>query len=280
MSTTVPDNDPRSAWRRRAFVIIFEADTPAGKAFDIALLVTIALSITAVMLESVRGISGDYGTEIRIAEWVFTALFTVEYVLRLACVRRPTEYARSFFGIVDLLSILPSFVSLILPTTQSLLVIRALRLFRIFRVFKLAQFLGEANVLGEALRSSRRKVLVFLGTVMIIVVIVGTAMFVIEGPERGFTSIPRSMYWTIVTMTTVGYGDMTPQTVLGQVLASLVMITGYGIIAIPTGIVTAEIVSVGRRPVTTRSCPDCVTEGHLPESKYCHDCGAALPPIT
>ena len=189
---------------------------------------------------------------------------------------RALVFARSFFGVVDLFSILPTFLSLLIPGTHSLLVIRALRLIRVFRIFKMAQFLGEANVLGDALRSSRRKILVFLGTVMVIVVIVGTAMFVIEGEESGFTSIPISMYWTIVTMTTVGYGDVTPQTIPGQILAALVMITGYGIIAIPTGIVTAEIVSLGR-PITTRNCPSCLSEGHMYNAQFCRDCGAALP---
>jgi len=266
----------RAAWRRRVFLIIFEADTPAGKGFDVALLVAIVASVVAVMLESVHWIAVQYRPALRIAEWVFTGLFTIEYALRLLCVPRPATYARSFFGIVDLLSILPSYLSLIVPGTHALLVIRTLRFLRIFRVFKLAQFLGEANVLAEALRSSRHKVMVFLGTVMIIVVIFGTAMFVIEGEESGFTSIPKAMYWAIVTMTTVGYGDVTPQTVFGQMLASLVMVTGYGIIAIPTGIVTAEIVSAGKRPITTRSCPTCLTEGHMHNAKFCRDCGAPM----
>lgn len=267
----------RAAWRRRVFVIIFEAETPGGKAFDVALLATIVASILAVMLESVQWISEEYRSALRIAEWSFTALFTVEYVLRLISAPYAIRYARSFLGIVDLLSILPSFVSLVVPGSQSMLVIRALRLLRVFRVFKLAQFLGEANILADALRSSRHKVVVFLGTVMVLVVIVGAAMFVIEGPEHGFTSIPRSMYWAIVTLTTVGYGDVAPQTVPGQILAAFMMITGYGIIAIPTGIVTAEIVSRRDHPVTTRSCPSCLTEGHLRTAKFCRECGATLP---
>jgi voltage-gated potassium channel len=266
----------RAHWRQRAFTIIFEADTPVGKAFDVALLVAIIASVVAVMLESVQWISSEYRFALRVTEWVFTILFSCEYVLRLACVPRATRYARSFFGIVDLLSIAPTYLSLLIPGTHSLLVIRSLRLLRVFRVFKLAHFLGEANVLADALRASMRKVLVFLGTVMLIVVIVGTAMFVIEGKESGFTSIPTSMYWAIVTMTTVGYGDITPKSVPGQILAAIVMITGYGIIAIPTGIVTAEIVSIGRKPLNTRNCPGCFSEGHLPSAKFCRDCGAAL----
>jgi voltage-gated potassium channel len=266
----------RAPWRERVFLIIFEADTPAGKAFDVALLVAIIASIVAVMLESVDWISREYRFSLRVAEWVFTGLFTAEYILRLLCVPRASAYARSFFGLVDLASIAPSFLSLLVPRTHSLLVIRSLRLLRVFRIFKLAQFLGEANVLAEALRASRHKVMVFLGTVLVMVVIFGTAMFVIEGEESGFTSIPRSMYWAIVTMTTVGYGDVAPQTVLGQLLASAIMITGYGIIAVPTGIVTAEIVSLGRKPITTRSCPSCLSEGHLHTAKFCRDCGAEL----
>jgi voltage-gated potassium channel len=266
----------RARWRQRVFVIIFEADTPAGKIFDVALLVAIIASVIAVMLESVDAISHEYRQPLRIAEWVFTGLFSAEYLLRLACVPRASAYARSFFGIVDLASIAPSFISLVIPGTHSLLVIRAVRLLRVFRIFKLAQFLGEANVLAEALRSSRHKVIVFLGTVMVMVVIFGAAMFVIEGKDSGFTSIPKSMYWAIVTMTTVGYGELTPQTVVGQFLAAMIMITGYGIIAIPTGIVTAEIVSLGRASITTRNCPNCLSEGHLNASKFCRDCGAGL----
>jgi voltage-gated potassium channel len=267
---------PRAQWRETLRVIIFEADTPAGKVFDVCLLIAIALSVLAVMMESVDAVAQRHGTLLRRAEWAFTALFTVEYAMRLSAVPHPLHYARSFFGIVDLLSILPSFLSLLLPGSQSLLVIRALRLLRVFRIFKLARFLGEANVLATAIRTSRHKVMVFLGTVLILVVIIGAAMFLIEGGENGFTSVPRAMYWAIVTMTTVGYGDMSPQTVPGQILASAVMIIGYGIIAIPTGIVTAEIVSAAREPITTRCCPECMSEGHLHSARFCKDCGERL----
>jgi voltage-gated potassium channel len=274
--------EPRARWREQLRVIIFEADTPLGKLFDVGLLVTIVLSIIAVMLESVEVIADRHGQFFRRLEWAFTFSFTVEYTLRLICVPKPIRYARSFFGIVDLLAVLPTYMSLLVPGSQSLIVIRALRLLRVFRIFKLARFLGEASVLREALESSRHKILVFLITVIVLVVILGSAMFVIEGAEHGFTSIPRSMYWAIVTMTTVGYGDITPQTVPGQVLAAMVMIIGYGIIAIPTGIVTAEIVR--HQPlVTTRCCPACMTEGHLHSARFCRDCGAELaepdPPI-
>jgi voltage-gated potassium channel len=263
--------------RRRLHIIIFEADTPAGKVFDVTLLCAIALSVIAVMLESVTSITDRFGDELRLAEWIFTLLFTIEYCLRLLCVERPSHYARSFFGIVDLLAILPSYLSLLIPGSQSLLVIRALRLLRIFRIFKLAPFLREANVLLTALRSGSRKVVVFLGTVLVLVAILGTAMYIIEGEEHGFDNIPLSMYWAVVTMTTVGYGDMTPQTPLGRLLSTLVMVIGYGIIAIPTGIVTSEIIQAGRTPVTTRHCPSCLTEGHETSARYCKDCSRKLP---
>jgi voltage-gated potassium channel len=262
--------------RRRLHIIIFEADTPAGKAFDVALLCSVVLSVGAVTLESVNSIAARFGDELRIAEWIFTLLFTVEYALRLYCVEQPRRYARSFFGIVDLLAILPSYLSLVIPGSQSLLVIRALRLLRILRIFKLARFLNEANVLLTALRSGSRKVLVFLGTVLVLVAILGAAMYIIEGEENGFSSIPLSMYWAVVTMTTVGYGDLVPQTVLGRLLSTLVMIIGYSIIAIPTGIVTSEIISAGHKPVTTRHCPSCLTEGHEADAHYCKDCAAPL----
>jgi voltage-gated potassium channel len=218
----------REALRERVREIIFEAG-----------------SVAAVMLESIVDVKTEYDDWLRQAEWVITALFTLEYILRLWCVEAPSRYARSFFGIVDLLAILPTYMSLLLPGSQSLLVIRALRLLRIFRVFKLAHYLGQANVLATALRSSGPKVIVFMGTVLILIVITGSAMYLVEGPEHGFTSIPRSMYWAIVTMTTVGYGDLAPETPLGQVLAALVMLMGYSIIAVPTGIVSAELVQAG-----------------------------------
>lgn len=257
-------------------MVIFEADTPAGKGFDVGLLIAIVASVGAVMLESVAAIRAQHGTTLRVVEWAFTLLFTVEYALRLACVVQPAAYARSFFGLVDLLSIVPTYLSLVLPGSQSLIVIRALRLLRVFRVFKLARFLGEANVILTALRTSRPKVIVFVGTVLILVLILGTAMHLIEGSESGFSSVPQSMYWAIVTLTTVGYGDIAPQTVAGKALAAVVMIMGYSIIAVPTGIVTAEIIEAARSPVTTRACPSCMSEGHLRDARYCRDCGAPL----
>ena len=275
METTTPA--ARASWQILLHQVIFEADTPAGKAFDVALIGVILLSILAVMLETVAAISSTHGVWLRGAEWAITGLFTIEYGLRLACVRQPARYARSLFGIVDLVAILPTYLSLLLPGSQSLLVIRALRLLRVFRIFKLAVYLGEANVLRVALRSSLPKVIVFLGTVLLVVLNVGAAMYLIEGEAHGFTSLPRAMYWAIVTLTTVGYGDIAPQTVLGQTLAAMLMIMGYAIIAVPTGIVSAELIEAGRqRPITTRGCPACLTEGHEPRARYCKDCGASL----
>lgn len=263
--------------RRKIYEIIFEADTPLGKMFDVALLWAILASVAAVCLDSVAALEARYHTAFRVAEWVFTGLFTVEYVLRLACVRQPIRYAVSFYGIVDLLSIMPSYLSLVLPGGHHLLVIRILRLLRVFRVLKLGRYVSESYVLMTAIRNSRPKITVFLFTVLTVVVVIGAAMYLIEGPEHGFTSIPRSMYWAIVTLTTVGYGDITPQTVLGQMLSSTLMILGYGIIAIPTGIVTAELTSVAQpSQLTTRTCPGCLTEGHITSARFCRDCGAPL----
>lgn len=255
--------------------IIFEADTPGGKAFDVALILVILASVLAVSLESIASIRADHGDWLRTAEWAFTAFFTVEYLLRLASVREPLRYATSFYGVVDLLAILPTLLSGVIPGSQSFLVVRALRLLRIFRVFKLGSFLMEADSLATALRASGRKVGVFLSTILILVLILGALMYLIEGEEAGFTSIPRSIYWAIVTVTTVGYGDLTPESVPGQLLAALAMIMGYAIIAVPTGIVTAEFVREARA-VTTRTCPSCVTEGHQWSARFCRDCGAPL----
>ncbi len=269
--------DRRAPWRKQLRVIIFEADTPAGKAFDVALLVVILLSVTIVMAESVKPIRMVFGFELDVAEWTFTLLFTVEYILRLVSVRSPVRYARSFFGIVDVLAILPTFLSLLCPGAESLLVIRGLRLLRVFRVFKLARFLGEASLLGRAMVNSRHKIIVFLGTVLILVTILGSAMYLIEGEDNGFTSVPTSVYWAIVTMTTVGYGDITPQTVAGKTLAAMVMILGYSVIAVPTGIVTAEILETATGGmISSRGCPECLSEGHMANANYCKDCGAPL----
>jgi voltage-gated potassium channel len=263
-------------WRSRLHEVIFEADTPAGKAFDVALLVSIVLSVLAVVAESVSGIRTRHGALLRTLEWIFTFAFTVEYALRLLCVGRPLRYARSFFGIVDLLAILPGYLSLVVSGTQSLLVIRTLRLLRAFRVLKLAHFVAESQELVRALRASARKIIVFLGGVVSLVVIIGASMYLIEGEANGFTSIPQSMYWAVVTMTTVGYGDIAPQTLPGKLLASLVMILGYGIIAVPTGIVSVELAGTRRLPVGTQACPQCGSEGHDVDARHCKFCGAAL----
>lgn len=269
--------DPeRAPWRETLRIVIFEADTPAGKAFDVALLVAIVLSVAGVFLESVAAIRVDHGLALRYIEWAFTVLFTFEYFLRLVCVGRPLRYASSFFGLVDLLAIAPTYASLVVAGAPSLLIIRTLQLLRIFRVLKLVQFLGEARLLREALRASSRKIIVFLGAVVTLVIIVGSMMYIIEGEESGFTSIPQSVYWAIVTMTTVGYGDVAPATVLGKILASAVMITGYGIIAVPTGIVTSELANLWKEAVSTRTCPQCATEGHDPDATYCKHCGSRL----
>lgn len=267
---------PASQLRYRLHEIIFEADTPAGKWFDVALIIAIVTSVLVVMLDSVNDLQLAYGQYFYLAEWTFTLLFTVEYLLRLSCIRRPLKYASSFFGVVDLLSILPTYIGLLLPSGKYLLVIRILRLLRIFRVLKLVQYVGEANYLLRALRASRRKVEVFLLSVLLLMVIFGAVMYIVEGPEHGFTSIPRSVYWAIVTMTTVGYGDISPQTSLGQAIASLVMVLGYGIIAIPTGIVTAQLTAP--QQVSTQSCPECSAEGHAFDAKHCKFCGGQLSP--
>jgi len=275
MSSETPRRRGRD-WRARLHEVIFEAETPAGRAFDVALLVLIVISVIAVSLESVGSVREHWGGWLRAIEWIITVLFTIEYVLRLACVGKPLRYARSFFGIVDLLAILPTYLSLVVSGSQSLAVIRALRLLRVFRVLKLAHFVGEERALGAALRASARKIVIFVGTVLTVTVIVGALMYLIEGPERGFTSIPEATYWAIVTMTTVGYGDIAPQTPLGKLLASAMMILGYGIIAVPTGIVTVEVSHALRSSIRTDACPDCGAEGHAVDAAYCKYCGGKL----
>ncbi|HMQ29756.1 MAG TPA: ion transporter [Chloroflexaceae bacterium] len=272
-ANTQPAQEP---WRRRLHTIIFEADTPAGKTFDIFLLVCILVSVVVVMLDSVGAIRARYGAQLVALEWVFTILFTIEYGLRLLSVRWPLAYARTFFGIVDLLAILPTYLSLLVPGAQYLLVVRVLRLLRIFRIFKLAEYLYEGRTLSRALLAARRKISVFLLTVVTVVIVVGALMYVIEGPERGFTSIPISVYWAVVTMTTVGYGDIAPQTSLGKFVAVAVMLLGYGIIAVPTGIVTLELSRASAPGVSTQACPSCGAEGHDADARFCKRCGSAL----
>jgi voltage-gated potassium channel len=267
---------PPGALRARLHEIIFEADTPEGRLFDLLLLVAIVSSVAVVLLESVPSVRVRAGPTLRALEWGFTILFTIEYFLRLASVGRPLRYARSAYGLIDLIAILPSYVSLVFPGAQSLLVIRLLRLLRVFRVLKLAEYLRESRTLVQALRASWRKIAVFLLAVVTIVVVVGTLMYVIEGERHGFTSIPISIYWAVVTLTTVGYGDLAPATTLGRALAVLLMLTGYGIIAVPTGIVTAELTRVTGQPISTQACPACGTGGHDHDALYCRRCGTKL----
>ena len=281
--TVAPDFEPAAApkhgmapWRIRLHDIIFEADTRAGKAFDVALLVAIVLSVAAVMLESVVEIRNRYGDWLLAVEWFFTILFTIEYAFRLATVARPLRYATSFYGLVDVLAIFPTYLSLFVAGSHSLIVIRALRLLRVFRVLKLAHYMQEAQSLMRALAETRAKITVFLVVIVTIVLIMGSLMYLIEGPESGFTSIPISVYWAIVTMTTVGYGDIAPQTVLGQALASVAMILGYSIIIVPTGVFSVEIVAARQRQISTRACNACGRDGHDYDAVYCKYCGGQV----
>ncbi len=271
-----PSTKRLTGWRAKGHEIIFEADTRWGKAFDVGLILAILLSVAVVLLESVAGIRERHGVLLRRAEWAFTILFTLEYALRLLCIARPARYARSFYGLVDVLAVLPTYLSVMLPGAQAMTVIRTLRLLRVFRVLKLASYVRESEQLLHALALSRRKIEVFLFSVASVVVIFGSLMYLVEGPENGFTSIPRGIYWAIVTLTTVGYGDISPQTPLGQGIAACIMILGYGVIAVPTGIVTAELTRANNGPVTTRACPGCGATGHDPRASYCKFCAQAL----
>lgn len=263
----------RTDRRRQIRHVIFEHDTPAAKAFDVALLVVIVFSVLLVMLESVDEYNDRYATQLLVLEWIVTILFTIEYIARLATVERPARYARSFFGVIDLMAILPVYVSLFIPGAQSLLVIRSLRLLRVFRVFKMAHWLSEANYLIRAIRSSSRKIMVFLIVVVLLNVIVGSTMYLIEGPEHGFDSMFRGVYWSIVTMSTVGFGDIAPSTAPGQVLAAILMIIGYSVIAVPTGIVSAEVAGRAQREI---SCRGCGSAAHSSTARFCDACGFAL----
>ncbi|MFN4349843.1 MAG: ion transporter [Hylemonella sp.] len=289
MSTDTPaasstlENDagrPQTGWRLRLYTVIFESDTRAGRLFDIWLIVFILASVLAVVLGSLPGLPAGQRNILDRLEWLFTALFTLEYLARLACVRQPLRYALSFYGIIDLLALLPTWLALLVPEVHALIDVRVLRLLRVFRIFKLTAYLAEFQALGAALRASRRKVLVFISAVLMIVVVMGTLMYVVEGPANGFTSIPTAVYWAITTMTTVGFGDITPKTDLGRFIASFMMLLGWGTLAVPTGIVTAEMTArrLGSQPVS-RTCPECLKEGHAPEAHYCLHCGTALPQL-
>ena len=267
----------RAAWRDSLAHVIDSTTTRAGRLFDLVLIAAILLSVLAVMLDSVRPYQIRFGTALRQLEWTLTVLFTVEYVLRLIAAQHARVYARSFFGLVDLFSILPTYIALLVPGAQYLLILRVLRLLRIFRILKLARYLSEASVLSTALRASAAKITVFLAVVVTMVVVIGTLMYVIEGPKYGFTSIPTSIYWAIVTLTTVGYGDITPKTPVGKGLASLAMILGYGIIAVPTGIVTVGLAQAQAGRTSGSTCSRCGLERHESDARYCRRCGQPLP---
>jgi len=264
-------------WRHQLHTVIFESDTRAGKAFDVTLLFLILASIFVVMLDSVSWLRKEYGHLFYVLEWVFTGIFTLEYILRLASVKKPLRYAVSFLGLVDLLSILPMYLSIFFVGAQSLLVLRALRLLRIFRIFKLTHFISEMNFLSAAIRSSLKKISIFMLAVLAVVIILGSLMYVVEGGQNGYSSIPTSIYWAIVTITTVGYGDISPVTPLGKFIASIIMLLGYGIIAVPTGILTTEMSMAARSQKQHRdACPSCGREGHDADAKFCKYCGEKL----
>jgi voltage-gated potassium channel len=265
-----------SSLRTRLHDVIFQHDSPAERAFDLVLIVAILLSVVVVMLDSVGPIAATHRAQLNAAEWVFTILFTAEYLMRLWTSPHPFRYARSFYGIVDLLAVLPTYLAIIFPPARFLLVLRVLRVMRVFRILKLAHYVQEAAVLSAALRASRHKITVFVSTVLTVVVVVGSLMYVIEGAPSGFTSIPQSIYWAIVTLTTVGYGDIAPATVLGKLLASALMVLGYGIIAVPTGIVTLELDRASRQAAVRRPCPGCGVDRHDPDARYCRYCGTQL----
>ncbi|MFA5018491.1 MAG: ion transporter [Methylobacter sp.] len=279
-TTTDPyynDGEMLSPWRESLNTVIFGSETPMGKAFDVVLSISIVLSVIVIMLDSVEVIQNRYAQALYVIEWLFTLLFTLEYGLRLISVRRPWLYFKSFFGLVDLISILPSYLILLFPGTQAMLAIRILRLLRVFRILKLSAYMDEADIMMAALHKSSRKIMVFLYAVFMLVIVFGSLVYVVESREAGFTSIPRSVYWAIVTLTTVGYGDISPQTPLGQLLASAIMIMGYGIIAVPTGIYSAELIrtyTAGK--VRNDACPACGQTGHDFDADYCKHCGHAL----
>ncbi len=273
------DNSEHHGWRKKLYRIIFYTDTFWGKTFDVVLLIIIILSIIAVMLESVVQISAEYGNQLRIIEWIFTGLFTLEYILRILTSPKPLKYIFSFLGIIDFLAITPTFLGIFFKGSQALIVIRSIRLIRIFRIFKLARYLSEASLILRALKHSTPKITVFLVGVVSMTIILGTLMYLFEGSQQGgFTSIPKSVYWAIVTLTTVGYGDITPQTFMGQVISSLIMILGYGIIAVPTGIVSGEFIQVSRTKTESgqRVCIACGEKNHASDANYCKKCGVEI----
>lgn len=272
-------NDKLERLRHRIHTVIYEADSPAGKLFDLTLLALIVISIAAVMLESVAGIHSRFGPELVVVEWIITIFFTIEYIGRLIALRKPLKYVLSLYGIIDLLALLPAYIDLLFPGWHFLVALRAFRLLRVFRILKLVHFVGAGNRLLVALRQSSTKIFVFLFTVLVMCVILGTIMYLIEGGSNGFSSIPKSVYWTIVTLTTVGFGDITPQTPLGQFVSIIIMILGYGIIAVPTGLITAQIISRDKTPENTQMCVNCGADHHPDNAEYCYKCGVLLNPF-
>jgi voltage-gated potassium channel len=268
---------PAGGWRRRVFNVVFESNTPAGRIFDCVLIAAIVLSVAAVLADSVEGIAQRYGSALTALEWIFTILFTLEYLARLSCVERPLLYARSFYGVVDLLAVLPTYLAFFFPDAALLIDVRILRLLRVMRIFKLTAYLTEFRLLGDAMAASSRKIVVFLGVVVMLVLIIGTLMYVIEGPAHGFTSIPFAIYWAISTISTVGYGDVVPRTDIGRALASIMMLIGWGILAVPTGIVSAEMTAQHfRARRLQRHCPGCKAADHEDDAEFCRRCGARL----
>ena len=263
-------------FRNQVYIVIFGTETRSGRWFDIALIAAILLSVLVLMLESVTWINARYAGALKTLEWFLTALFTVEYILRLYSAPNAWRYARSFYGVIDLLAILPSFLSLLIGPANHLLIIRMIRVMRIFRVLKLIPYLNEANTLGRSIALSRRKIAIFFVGVLVLCVVFGSLMYLVEGPQHGFSSIPKSIYWTIVTITTVGYGDITPQTVLGQIISSAAMLTGYSILAVPTGIITAELSQEIARQKANITCSNCALQGHDIDAQYCRRCGYNL----
>ena len=263
--------------KEKLFVIIFEADTRAGQLFDKTLIYLILLSLVVVVIDSVESISSKFHSGLTALEWLFTIIFSLEYIARVYCAQNRMQYIKSFYGIIDLIAVLPTYLAMLFPELHALIDVRVLRLIRIFRVFKLTEYVAEYVHLGAALAASRRKIFVFLSGVLMIVMVLGTLMYVIEGPANGFTSIPTSIYWAISTMTTVGFGDITPKTDLGRFITSIMMLMGWGTLAVPTGIVTAELASSRTEQITTRTCKQCMSEGHAATDQYCRHCGAKLP---
>ncbi|QWD89772.1 ion transporter [Polynucleobacter sp. MWH-CaK5] len=263
--------------KEKLFVIIFEADTRAGQLFDKTLIYLILLSLVVVVIDSVDSISSKFHFSLSVLEWLFTIIFSLEYIARVYCAQNRMQYVKSFYGIIDLIAVLPTYLAMLFPELHALIDVRVLRLIRIFRVFKLTEYVTEYVHLGAALAASRRKIFVFLSGVLMIVMVLGTLMYVIEGPANGFTSIPTSIYWAISTMTTVGFGDITPKTDLGRFITSIMMLMGWGTLAVPTGIVTAELASSRTEQITTRTCKECMSEGHGATDQYCRNCGAKLP---